>query len=45
MLCAIGMTSSAAGIVDQHAPADVRERFLPHLTTMNYAEAWDGGMF
>src|SRR5581483_3638825 len=24
---------------------DVRERFLPHLTTMNYAEAWDGAMF
>ncbi len=45
MLCAIGMTSSAAGIVDEHAPADVRERFLPHLTTMDYAEAWDGGMF
>ena len=45
MLCAIGMTSSAAGIIERHAPADVRERFLPHLTTMNYAEAWDGAMF
>ena len=45
MLCAIGMTSSAAGVIERHAPADVRERFLPHLTTMNYAEAWDGAMF
>jgi alkylation response protein AidB-like acyl-CoA dehydrogenase len=45
MLCAIGMTSSAAGIIDRHAPADVRERFLPHLTTMDFAQAWDGAMF
>jgi alkylation response protein AidB-like acyl-CoA dehydrogenase len=45
MLCAIGMTSSAAGIIDRHAPEDVRERFLPHLTTMDFAQAWDGAMF
>jgi len=45
MLCAIGMTSSAAGIIDRHAPPDVKERFLPHLTTMNFGEAWDGAMF
>ncbi len=45
MLCAIGMTSSAASIIERHAPKELRERFLPHLTTMNYDEAWDGGMF
>jgi len=45
MACGIGMTSSAAGIVDRHAPPDVRERFLPHLTTMDFAEAYEGGMF
>lgn len=45
MLCAIGMTSSAAGIIERHAPARVRERFLPHMTTMNFDEAWDGAMF
>ncbi len=45
MLCAIGMTSSAAGIIDRHAPPDMRDRFLPHLTTMDFAEAWDGAMF
>ncbi len=45
MLCAIGMTSSAAGVIERHAPAEVRERFLPHLTSMDYAEAWDGAMF
>jgi acyl-CoA dehydrogenase len=39
------MTSSAAGIIERHAPQDVRERFLPHLTTMDFAQAWDGAMF
>jgi alkylation response protein AidB-like acyl-CoA dehydrogenase len=45
MACGIGMTSSAAGIINKNAPPEIRERFLPHLTTMDYAEAWDGGMF
>jgi alkylation response protein AidB-like acyl-CoA dehydrogenase len=45
MACGIGMTSSAAGIINKHAPAEIRERFLPHLTAMDYAEAWDGAMF
>jgi alkylation response protein AidB-like acyl-CoA dehydrogenase len=45
MACAIGMTSSAAGVIDRNAPAEIRERFLPHLTTMDYDQAWDGAMF
>jgi alkylation response protein AidB-like acyl-CoA dehydrogenase len=45
MACGIGMTSSAAGIIDRHAPPEIRDRFLPHLTTMDWAEAWDGAMF
>lgn len=45
MACGIGMTASAAGIVNRHAPPEIRDRFLPHLTTMDYAEAWDGAMF
>ncbi len=45
MACGIGMTASAAGIVNRHAPPEVRDRFLPHLTAMDYAEAWDGAMF
>jgi hypothetical protein len=45
MTCGIGMTSSAAGIIDRHAPAEVRELFLRHLTTFDFAEAWDGAMF
>jgi len=45
MACGIGMTSSAAGIVDRHAPPEIRDTFLPHLTAMDFAEAWEGGMF
>src|SRR6185436_16121075 len=45
MACGIGMTSSAAGIINKHAPPDIREEFLPHLITTDYAEAWDGAMF
>jgi alkylation response protein AidB-like acyl-CoA dehydrogenase len=45
MACGIGMTSSAAGIINRHAPPEIRDKFLPHLTTMEYAEAWDGAMF
>jgi hypothetical protein len=45
MACGIGMTSSAAGIINKHAPPEIREAFLPHLTAMDYAEAWEGGMF
>ncbi len=45
MACGIGMTSSAAGIVNRHAPPEIRDRFLPHLTTMDFGEAWAGGMF
>lgn len=45
MACGIGMTSSAAGIINRHAPPEVRDRFLPHLTTMDFGEAWAGGMF
>jgi hypothetical protein len=45
MACGIGMTSSAAGIINKHAPPEIRAEFLPHLTTTDYAEAWDGAMF
>ena len=45
MACGIGMTSSAAGIVNRHAPPEIRDRFLPHLTTMDFDQAWAGGMF
>jgi len=45
MLCSIGMTTALARTLERHAPAGVRERFLPHLTASSYADAWDGAMF
>jgi acyl-CoA dehydrogenase len=45
MACGIGMTSSAAGVINRHAPPEIRDRFLPHLTTMDFDQAWAGGMF
>jgi len=45
MLCSIGMTTALARVLEWHAPADVRERFLPHLTAMSSADGWDGAMF
>ena len=45
MACGIGMTASAAGIINKHAPPAIREAFLPHLITTDYAQAWDGAMF
>lgn len=45
MLCAIGMTTALARVLERHGPAWIREQFLPRLTTSRYAEAWDGAMF
>jgi alkylation response protein AidB-like acyl-CoA dehydrogenase len=45
MLCSIGMTTALARVLEMHAPAEVRDRFLPHLTAMSYADGWDGAMF
>lgn len=45
MACACGMTAGVARIVDRFASPDVRERFLPHLTTTSYDDLWDGAMF
>jgi acyl-CoA dehydrogenase len=45
MLCSIGMTTALARVLELHAPAAVRERFLPHLTASSYADGWDGAMF
>jgi acyl-CoA dehydrogenase len=45
MACACGMTSGVARIVERFAPDDLKETFLPRLTTMDYDELWDGSMF
>lgn len=43
--CGLGMTSGAADIVERYAPDDVRDEFLRRLTSLDPAEAWEGGMF
>ena len=45
MLCAIGMTAAPPSIVDQHASADVRERFPAAPDHDELRGGLDGGMF
>lgn len=45
MACACGMTSGVARVVERFAPDELRETFLPRLTTMDHDELWDGSMF
>jgi alkylation response protein AidB-like acyl-CoA dehydrogenase len=45
MVCSLGMTTAAAELIERYADPDVRERFFPRMTTMNYDEAIDGSMF
>ncbi|MGO9196991.1 MAG: acyl-CoA dehydrogenase family protein [Acidimicrobiales bacterium] len=43
--CALGMTSGAADIVERYAPPEVRDEILRRLTSLDPADAWEGGMF
>ncbi|MEX2254894.1 MAG: acyl-CoA dehydrogenase family protein [Acidimicrobiia bacterium] len=43
--CGLGMTAGAADIVERYAPDAVRDDFLRRLTSLDPAEAWEGGMF
>ncbi len=43
--CGLGMTGGAADVVERHAPAAVRDELLAHLTSLDPAESWEGGMF
>jgi acyl-CoA dehydrogenase len=43
--CGLGMTSGAADIVERYAPESVRDELLTRLTSLDPAEAWEGGMF
>ena len=45
MLCAVGMTSSVAGLVRRFGTPEVQDRFLPRLTAARFEDAWDGAMF
>jgi acyl-CoA dehydrogenase len=43
--CGLGMTGGAADIVERYAPPAVRDDILRRLTSLDPAEAWEGGMF
>ena len=43
--CALGMTGGAADIVERYAPESVRGELLGGLTSLEPAEALEGGMF
>lgn len=43
--CGLGMTAGAADIVERFAPDEVREDMLRRLTSLDPADAWEGGMF
>jgi acyl-CoA dehydrogenase len=45
MACACGMTGGVARLVDRFAEPDVRDEFMPHLTTTDFDDLWDGAMF
>ncbi len=43
--CALGMTVEAADMVRRYAPAAVKDDYYRRLTSLDPAEAWEGGMF
>ena len=45
MSCAIGMTGGVAGLVASYGSDEVKAHFMPHFTTDNYDDFWDGAMF
>lgn len=45
MLCAVGMTSGAASLIEAHGGPEAREHLLPHLRATSYDDFWDGAMF
>jgi alkylation response protein AidB-like acyl-CoA dehydrogenase len=45
MLCAVGMTSGVIALVQRFGSPEVKEQFLPRLTSPNFDDAWDGAMF
>lgn len=45
LLCALGMTTAAATIAQLHAPFEIRDQIVGHLTSINPEDAWEAGMF
>lgn len=45
MGCAVGMTGGVAGLVSSYGSDEVKAHFMPHFTTDDYEQFWDGAMF
>jgi alkylation response protein AidB-like acyl-CoA dehydrogenase len=45
LICALGMTTAAADVVERYGPEAVRDDIVGRLTTEDPALAWEGGMF
>jgi len=42
LLCPVNMTDSCARMLRAHGSAELRERYLPHLTATDMADLWQG---
>jgi acyl-CoA dehydrogenase len=45
MLCAVGMTGGAAALIEAWGGPEAKQYLLPHMTSENFEEFWDGAMF
>ena len=45
LLCPMSMTDSAARVLEKFASNEMKEKYLPHLTSTNMDELWTGAQF
>ncbi|QQK80337.1 acyl-CoA dehydrogenase family protein [Salicibibacter cibi] len=45
LCCPMSMTDSAATILEKYASGDIKEKYLPRLTSTNMDEHWTAGQF
>ncbi len=45
MLCAVGMTGGAADLIAAWGGPEAKAAILPHMTSENFDDYWDGAMF
>jgi acyl-CoA dehydrogenase len=45
MLCAVGMTGGAAALIEAWGGPQAKAEILPHMTSEDFDDYWDGAMF
>lgn len=45
MLCAVGMTSGAASLIESHGGPAAKDHLLGHMVSESFEDFWDGAMF